>query len=201
MKKWVALFVLSLFIFTFLNGCASNEAQGNQGDYEETKKMLVDLLKSDDGKKAIKEVLTDEEIKKQIIMDQDSVQLAIEETLTSEKGAQFWKERMQDPKFAEAFAKSMQKEHEELMKKLMKDPEYQKMMMEILKDPEMEKQSLELLKTQSAREQMSKVITETFESPLYKAKIADILKSVVDEELKAGGGAKKEEGKGSEEGK
>ncbi len=32
----------------------------------------------------------------------------------------------EDPKFAEGFAKTLQNEHEKVLKKLMKDPEYQK---------------------------------------------------------------------------
>ena len=38
------------------------------GDYEETKKMVVDILKTDDGKKAIQQVMSDEKMKSELIM-------------------------------------------------------------------------------------------------------------------------------------
>ncbi len=156
--------------------------------------MLVDLLKTDDGKKAIEEVLTDEKIKSQIVMDQKFVKKTIEETLTSKKGQDFWKELMKDPKTAEALAKSMKKQNEELQKKLLDDPEYRKKIIEIMKDPEISKEVMDLMTSQEFREQQKKVMMETFESPLMKAQLSEMIKKTVEEEIKSGG-ALKEQGK------
>jgi spore germination protein D len=182
MNKLVALILCCLLLT--ITGCAANEAQG-QGNYEETKKMLVDILKSDKGKDAIKEILADEKLKQEIIMEQEVVKTAIEETLLSKKAEDFWKEALKDPKFAEALAKGIKKEQEKLIKDLMKDPEYQKMLIDVFANPEMEKQMITALKSQEIRKQMSKVMMETFESPLVKGQVADMLNKVILEQLKA----------------
>lgn len=195
MKKWMSLLlILSLIFVTF--GCAPANVEQNRMDYEETKKMVVDILKTDDGKKAIQELMKDEELKQNLVMDQQIVKQSIQETLTSENGIEFWKKTFEDTKFVEDFAKSMQKEHEKLIKGLMKDPEYQAMMMDILKNPEMEEQMIEVLKGQDFRKHLQSVVSETLESPLYKAKIEDILIKAA-EDLQKEEKAKKDEGEGS----
>ncbi|RBW67794.1 spore germination lipoprotein GerD [Bacillus taeanensis] len=197
MNYWKKLLIFcSLFIF--LIGCAANENQGSQPNYEETKKMIVDILKTDDGKKAIQEILTDEKIKQEILMEQDFVKETIQTTLTSEEGKKFWEEQMKDPKFVESLAKSMQKENEKVLKGLMNDPEYQKKMKEILKDPEMEKQFLDLMKSTQYREQTQEMMTEALQNPLFKAEIAGLLEKLAEEQQKAAESSKKEEG-GEEE--
>ncbi|MGO4890156.1 spore germination lipoprotein GerD [Anaerobacillus sp. MEB173] len=201
MVRLVKLLPFCLIIMIF-SGCAAAEDQGgNSPDYESTKKMMVDMLKTDEGKKAISEVLGDEELKQHILMDQAFVKQTVQQTLTSEKGKQFWKETMQDPEFAKAFAESMQKENEQILKSLMKDPEYQGMMIDILKDPEMEKTVLDLLKSKEYRQQMMNVMSEAFESPYFKAQVNEILAKVTKEQMekeeKSGGGGSEGEGGGS----
>lgn len=183
--------LLPILMIILITGCGQVESSNNQMDYDQTKKMVVDILKTDDGKKAIQELMAEDKLKQQLVMDQAVVAETIEKTLTSEKGTDFWKKSFEDPKFAESIAKSMKKENEKLLKTLMKDPEYQGMMVEVLKDPELEKEVLNVLKSQKYREHLQTVITETFESPLFKAKIQDII-------IKAAGevkGEKKAEGK------
>lgn len=189
----MSLLVFSCFILII--GCAPRE-QGNQKlDYEETKKMVVDILKTDEGKKAIEEMLTDEKMKQNLVINQDIVTKSIQDTLLSEDGITFWKKNFEDPKFVETFAKSMQEQHEKVIKDLMKDPEYQKMMIEILKNPEMEEAMVEVLRSQEMRAHIQTVITETIESPLFKAKMQDLLIKGA-EEIQANKDKKKEEGGG-----
>lgn len=189
---------LLISMFFIITGCAGNEASGGEIDYEQTKKMVVDILKTDDGKKALQEVMADEKMQQKLVMDQKVVTETIEKTLTSEKGTEFWKKSFEDPKFAESIAKSMKKENEKLLKDLMKDPEYRGMMIETLKDPELEKELTTILKSKEYREHLQKVITETFESPLFKVKMQAILVKAAEEmkgsEAKEGG-----EEKGGEE--
>lgn len=192
MRNKMVLLLIGLLIFG-VAGCAQTEAGSKELDYEETKKMVVDILKTDDGKKALQEVMDDDGMKERLVMDQAVVSSTIQQSLTSEKGAEFWKKQFEDPKFAEAFAKSMQQEHEKLIKNLMKDPEYQGMMIELMKDPELTKEVTELMKSKEYREHLQKVMTETFESPLYKAKIEDILLKAATEKAGAEGEEKKEE--------
>ena len=51
-------------------------------DYEKTKKMVVDILKTDDGKKPLQDVLSDESIKSELIMNQDIVTKTVEEHIS-----------------------------------------------------------------------------------------------------------------------
>lgn len=168
--------LLVLLLLFLLNGCApADQGNGQSADYEGTKKLVVDILKTDEGKKAIEDVLKDEKIKAKLIMDETVVKETVKGALTSKEAGDFWKKQFEDPKFAETFAKSMQKEHEKLLKELMKDPDYQAAMIDILKNPEMEKQITDAMKTQKYREQMKTVMIETMGSPLFKAKMQDLL--------------------------
>lgn len=180
MKK-IMKFVLPATFLLLAAGCAPTETGGGEVDYEETKKMVVDILKTDDGKKAIQEVMGDDGMKEKLIMDQPVVTDTIEKTLTSEKGMDFWKKSFEDPKFAESVAKSMKKENETLLKNLMKDPEYKGMMIEVMKDPELEKELTTVLKSKEYREHLQKVMSETFESPLFKAKLQALIVKAAEE--------------------
>jgi spore germination protein D len=187
-----------------LAGCAQKEVQGSsQMDYQTTKKMLVDLLKTDEGKKAIKEVLSDKEMQQQILIDQDVIKKTIEEQLLSEKGQKFWQQLFKDPKFTASYAKSMKKEHEKLMKDLMKDPQYQAEVMKIMQNPQMAQKLLELVDSQPVRKEMKKVMLETFNSPIVQAQIQEMLKKVAHDEIdqslsKKGKEASGQAGKNSE---
>lgn len=190
MKSIVKLLIVIVAIT--LTACAAGEDKGSQPDYESTKKMMVDMLKTDDGKKAIQEVITDEEVKQELIMDQAFVKETIQQTLTSEKGKEFWQELMQEPEFAKSYAESIQKENEKVIKSLMKDPDYQQMMIEILQDPEMEKTVLDLMKSKEYRQQVMNIMSESFESPYFKAKINEILSKVASEQMEKESSEKKE---------
>ena len=199
--KRISPMLLVLLLFFLLNGCApADQGNGQSADYEGTKKLVVDILKTDEGKKAIEDVLNDEKTKAKLIMDETVVKETIKGALTSKEAEDFWKKQFEDPKFAESFAKSMKKEHEKLMKDLMKDPDYQAAMIDILKNPEMEKQLTDALKAQKFREQMKTVVIETIESPLFKAKMQDLLIKGAEELQKQGQQLGGEEGGGEEGG-
>ena len=57
-------------------------------------------------------------------MNQDIIKKTVEETLTSDKGKQFWEKAFKDPKFTAAYAKALKTEHKRLMKELTKDAAY-----------------------------------------------------------------------------
>ena len=57
--------------------------------------MVVDILKTDDGKKAIQDVMSDEKLREKLVMDQTVVTETIQKTLTSEKGTEFWKKNFE----------------------------------------------------------------------------------------------------------
>lgn len=174
MKKQISLLLSILAIF-LIAGCGQEQSANSELDYEETKKMVVDILKTDEGKKAIQEIMSDEKLRQELVMDQTVVTETIQSTLTSEKGAEFWKKNFEDPKFAESIAKSMVNENEKLLKNLMNDPEYRAKMVEVLKDPELQKEVTNVLKSTEYRDHIKQVVTETIESPLYQTKIQELL--------------------------
>lgn len=190
---------LCILVMT-ITGCLAVEEQGgNTPDYESTKQMMVDMLKTDEGKAAIKEVVSDDEVRQFILMDQAFVRQTIQETLTSEEGKAFWQETMQDPEFAKDFAESMQQENEKILKGLMKDPEYQEMMMDILQDPEMEDEYLDLFKSKEYREQVMIIMADAFESPYFKARVNEILANVAKEQMEKEAADEEEEGEQEDE--
>lgn len=169
MKMGFALFFTSLLLFC--TGCSQNGASEGKMDYEETKKMVVDILKTDDGKKAIQDTISDDKTKTELIMDSDIIKKSIEDTVTSDKGKEFWKKAFKDPEFTSAYAKALKDEHEKLLKDLTKDPQYRGMLIEILQEPDLEKEMNKLLKTKEMRAVYKKLIIETMESPLVEAKM------------------------------
>ncbi|WP_249872599.1 spore germination lipoprotein GerD [Oceanobacillus saliphilus] len=176
--------------FSLLAACAGEAASGTEGDYETTKKMVVDILQTEDGKKALTEVMADEKLKQELVIQSDVVKSAINEALVSEKGKEMWTTLFEDPKFVEGYAKSMSEEQKKLMKDLMNDAEYQKQMLDLMKNPEITDQMLSLLKSQQFREHLEQTITETLETPLFQAKIQEILLKAAEEQSKGqqGGG-------------
>ncbi|WP_409273095.1 spore germination lipoprotein GerD [Neobacillus sp. SCS-31] len=189
MKKIYTLLLIGMILI--VSGCAAGTSQiETKFNYEETKKMLVDILHTDDGKKAIHEIMTDDSIKKQMIMDESVVSDTIQKTLVSKEGMDFWKNSLKDPKMASALAKSMKTENEKLLKDLMKDPEYRAMMIEILKEPEIKKEMADALKSKDFRLHLQAVIADSMQSPLFKAEMQELLLQAAKEAAKGdkGGG-------------
>ena len=170
-KKYSIVLLLSLSI---LSGCSAGET-AQQMDYDQTKKMVVDILKTDDGKKAIRDVIGDEEIKENLVMNEDAVTKTIEKTLVSDKASKFWTEKFKDPDFAETMAKSMKTENQKLLKDLMKDPDYRKMMVELLQDPAIESDLKNVLKSTEYREHLLEVMQESMDTPEFKKKFQEML--------------------------
>ena len=150
--------------------------------------MVVDIIKTDEGKKALTEVLTDEKMQQQLVMDSATVQEAISGTLLSDQGKEFWNKLFEDPMFVQTYTKSVEDAQKELMKGLMTDSEYQKLLMDIFQNPEMETTMIETLKSQQFREHLEKTIQETLESPLFKAKMTEVLLKAAEEQQKQQGG-------------
>ncbi|MBM7694835.1 spore germination protein D [Peribacillus deserti] len=182
MKSGALLLLLSSF-FLALTGC--NQAQGNNHeekvDYEETKKMVVDIIKSEDGKKAFQEVLADPKMREQFVLDDQLVTNTIEKNFTTDKSKSFWQKNFSDPKFASAYAKSLKGEHEQLLKDLMKDPAYRKQILGLMQDPQLSSEYLKVLQSQKYRESVQKVMLETMDSPLFKVKMQDIIVKAAEE--------------------
>lgn len=186
-------FLTAIISFSFLlAGCGGEGSAGKEQDYEQTKQMVVDILKTSEGQKALQETLQQEEMKQQLVLASDTVKEAITEAFQSDAGIEMWKKLFEDPEFVKTFAASMSEEQKELFKGLMHDADFQKKLLELLQNPELAEQTLTLLKSQQFREHLEKTIQETLDSPLYKAKIEDILIKAAEKKQKEADAEKNE---------
>ena len=188
MSIWLRLMCPVLFL-VLLAACGGGSTSGEQADYDATKKMVVDILKTDDGKKAITEVLSNEEMQQNMALESEIVSQTVSETLVSEKGKEFWTKMFSDPKFVQGFSKVLQDQQKELMKGLMKDAEYQKLMIELYKNPEMMEQMVTVMQGQKYREYLETTINETLNSPVFQAKMSETLLKAAEKMSKEGGGS------------
>ncbi len=83
MNKCLPLLLLS---FLVLGSCAPQEISPPPPDYDETKKMVVDILKTDEGKKAIQDIMSEDQMKQQLVIDQKAVKETLQQMLTSDQG-------------------------------------------------------------------------------------------------------------------
>src|SRR5699024_4442276 len=99
-------FFILLISFLLLTACNGESSSGNDTEYDATKKMVVDILQTEDGKKAIQDILTEEKMQEELVLDTEVVKDSINEALSSEKGMEMWKKLFEDPKFVESYATS-----------------------------------------------------------------------------------------------
>lgn len=181
MRYYISILVLSLLL---LSGCGSNSTAKQELDYDQTKKMVVDILQTDEGKKALQEIISDDKMKQHLVMDSEVVKAAITEALVSEEGSEMWKKLFQDPEFVKSYVKSTKEGQEKLFKDLMYDAEFQKQLIDLMKDPELANQTVDLLKSQQFREHLEKTIQETLESPLFQSKMKETILKAQEKENK-----------------
>jgi len=191
--KYFGLLLLSLGL---LASCSSPAAQPS---YEENKKMFIDALQTEDGKKAIRTLLADPQFKELLVLDSEQVKTSVEETMLSKEAEDFWKEVYSDPKFSETMAKSMVKQQEELMKALMKDPAYLKDLESFFSSAEMKKELAKVLESSDMRKEMQKVVEETIQSPLLQTKWQKLVEEAGGQSEKGGSGGGEEAAAAEEE--
>ncbi|AXI00372.1 spore gernimation protein [Sporosarcina sp. PTS2304] len=191
MKKIIGLFLFLLF----LAGCSGGHQAGPS--YDEMKKMMTDAIQTEDGKKALRKLMTDPEFRELLVLEQPEVKQSIENVLLSKEGERFWKTAFEDPKFTEAIAKSMKKQQADIMKDLMGDASFQKEMEKFFGQPDMMKQMEKIVNSSALKKEMEKAVEDTINSPLMQAKWQQLI-------MKAGKGtaeASDKEDKGGEEDK
>lgn len=169
--------ILPLCLLCLAAACAPMEEKASP-DYKETKQMVLDILQTEEGKKAIREIVADETFRAQMLLDEPTVKKTIQDTLLGADNKEKWQQMMLDPQFAKEYAKQLENQHKQLLKDLMKDPEYQSAMMEILKDPEMEKQFIEITKSKQFRQETMNIMKEALKSPYFRLELLQILSQV-----------------------
>ncbi len=184
-------------ILILLTGCVEPSSSG--ANYEEMKKVFTDALQTEDGKKALREILETPSFRELLVLEHTEVQTAIEQTLLSEKASEFWKHMLEDPKMKEAFAKSIKKELETTQKDLLKDAGYQEELTKFFDQPEMQKQLESILKGTTMRKEIEKVVKETIENPLMQTKWQELIKKSGESGGSGGSGGKDEEKKSEDQ--
>lgn len=176
-----------LFVCLLLLGACAPQQSGPSLD--EIKQLLSDAIQTEDGKKALRKILAEDEFRELLVIEQPEVKKAIEETLLSKEGEDFWKSAFENHKFTESIAKSMQQQQEDVMKKLMEDASFQKQLEGFFQQPDMQKNLETILQSSTMKEQYEKAIEEVINSPLLQTKWQELI-------LQAG--AKEEGGKDKE---
>ncbi|AIQ65693.1 spore gernimation protein [Paenibacillus stellifer] len=196
---------LALSLILVLTACGSEQSGSSQQfSYKEMKTMVVDILKSEEGKKAVEEALSSSSSSsgtsgtgvismKMMPQANEQIRMAVKDTITAPEYKKEIEKVMTDPQFAGDFAKAISSQSKQLHLQLIKDPTYQKSVSEIMKSPEMMKMFLDLTKTSDYRKQTATVMQETMQNPLFRMEVLSLLKTVVQEELqpktsKEGGG-------------
>lgn len=173
---------LSLFLLTSCNLFKGSESA--QPNYKELKGMVIDILQTEEGKKAVQESLSDPKVNKKMILSNDEVAKIVQSEFLSPENKDKLKKMYEDPKFAAELGETLKKENEKILKDLMKDPEYRKMFIETMNDPEFEKMLLDVMKTNPYRMQMMLVIKDSLESPMFKDDLLKLMEKANEEALK-----------------
>ena len=185
-----------LFIVILLASC--NDATNNPTlSYEEIKKIMMDSIQTEDGKKAIRQLLEDPSFRDLVVLEHEEVQTAINDTLLSPEAQDFWKKIFEDPSFKENLANSMKEQQTEIMKQLIKDSAYQEDLISFFGQAEMQKELETVLKSAALRKQMEEVVMETIENPMLQTKWQELIKKSGEA---AGAGGESGGGGGEKEG-
>lgn len=212
-RKAIGSCGLALGLALILSSCGGEQSSSSsQTSYKEMKTMVVDILKSEEGKKAVEEALSSpssgsEEggggsgvlsMRMMPLQTTEDIRTAVKDTLIAPEYQKEIEKIMTDPKFAGDFAKAINSQSKDLHLQLIKDPEYQKAVAGIMKSPETMKMFLDLTQTADYRKQTMSVMQETMQNPLFRMEVLELLKSVVQEELRPK--VEKKEGGGGEQG-
>lgn len=175
-------------VILLLSACGADSQSGGVQSYKDTKSMVLDILESEEAKKAIQKASEEQggggAIKLLSTPEGKQIQVAVKDVLTDPSYPKHLEKMMTDPKFAGEFAKAVSKDNKQLHKDLMKDPEYQTMLVEVMKNPEFEKILLDTLKGKAYRKQAMTIFKEALENPLFKTELMELMKKVMEEEAK-----------------
>jgi spore germination protein D len=188
----ITIRILSIMMILGLLSACGGQEQGGAENYEQTKTMVVDILKTEEAQKAIEEAKKKKEQEggqskiKQMLSSPEGqqIQVAVKDVLTDPQYPEMMKELMTDPKFAGEFAKTVQKENKEIHKELMKDPEYQTLLIDVMKSGDYEKLMIDILKSKEYRKQTMTVLQESLENPIFKAEMLELMKKAMEEQSK-----------------
>ncbi|WP_028595163.1 spore germination lipoprotein GerD [Paenibacillus assamensis] len=198
----IRLCITCIVLMLVTTSCSQEpQSSGNKVEYKELKSMVVDILKTEEGQKAIESAQSNGgssmQMKTMNTQQQEQIRIAVKDTLVSPDYEKVIEKIMKDPKFAGEFAKTISKEDKQIHKDLIKDPTYQKAVGDILKSPDLMNAYLEVTKSPEYRKQLMALMKDAMNSPLFKLEIMEMMTKAVKEELQPKENKKE---KGGEEG-
>lgn len=194
------IFILSTLLILF-TACTNESKTSSDIDYHQLKKMVTDILQTEDGQKAVAEVLKTDKMKHTIVMDADEMKQTITEILSSEDQAkEMWEKLFSDADFAKTYAKSIASEQKKLLLSLMDDATFQEKLIGIIDNPEVTEQMITALKSQKFRSHLEENIQQAVNSPLFQTKITESLLKAAEKTQDEKEKGKEEEGKEEEKG-
>lgn len=170
MRRYLFLILTVLFL------ASCSDAKTTTLSYDEVKKIMVDAVQTEEGKKAIRQLFEEKSFRELLVLNTEEVKKATEDTLLSKEAEDFWKKTFEDPKFKESFAKGMKKQQEDLMKDLLKDASYQEDLIAFFNQPEMQKQLESILKGSKMKKEIEKSVMDTIENPLLQTKWQELIR-------------------------
>lgn len=186
--KLVWRLVIVVLLTSIVTSCGQESSANTGPSYKEIKSMVVDILKTEEGQKAIQEAkfVGQNEKDSQLIQmlstpQGQQMQLAVKEIMTDQSFHKHLRVLMTDPRFAGDFAKAVQKENEQIHKSLMKDPEYQTMLIEVFNNKEFKEMLFEVMKSKDYRKQTMTIMQEALQDPIFKLEMLDLVKKAVQE--------------------
>jgi len=188
-RRRQAALVLAAGVLLAMAGCSGAQQSGGMMSYEETKSMVLDILQSEEGRKAVQQAASSAEFGTGMRMlneEQHALLMTkVKDVLTDEEYSKKIRDIMLEPKFAGEFAKVIVKEDKELHKELLKDPEYQTMLMDAFtSNEETKKMILDVLKGPEYRKYAMTIFQDALQNPLFKAELMDMMKKVLEEETR-----------------
>lgn len=192
------LFLIGLLSFFFLTSCNSSFGADQQGggDYTKVKEITLDVLHTEEGKKALMSLMADPEIQQKMVTTKEDLSNILSKSISDQKTKKDWQKLLTEEQVANQILKATENQQKQLLKTLMKDPEYQKMMLDILKDPQFTQHLIELMNGPTYRKEVMKVLEETMKTPRFQQKVQKLLR----QSHKQGGEEEKgDEGKQNED--
>lgn len=170
-----------------LSSCSAGggaEAQG-QMPYKDVKSMVMDIIESKDGQKAILKAASEQREDPTLRLlstgEGQQIQLAVKDILTTDTTEKLLQKTMTDPRFAGEFAKVMNKDIKNIQKELLKDPEFQKTYMQTMQNPEFQMMLLQTMRAPQFKQQVNLQIQEAMQNPIFKMEMLDLVKKAIQE--------------------
>ena len=172
---------------SLLTGCGMDTQHASANvSYKETKSMLLDILKSEEGQKAITAAQVAKPSKLLQGTDGALIRVAVKDVMTDPKYPDALKSIMTDPQFAAAFAKAIEKQQKDMYKDMLKDPAYQALLLGVMKDKEFEQILIEVLRGKTYRKEAMQIFQDALKVPAFQVELVKLFMKAKTEQSSAG---------------